>query len=301
MITPVTVAYLYPEVMNTYGDRGNIAAIVRRCAWRGIAARVRELHIGDPMPAEQLDLIVIGNGGENGQALIAGDLVKIKGQAIKDSVAAGAAALAIGGGFELFGKFCRRADGRELPGIGLFDSWTVRGADLNTDTRSIAATRADRAIGDLVVKWGEEVLVGFENHGGRTYLGSSARPLGTVMVGHGNNGDGYEGVQSGNAIGTYLRGPCLPRNPALADFLIRAALARQQASVELQPLTDDLELAAHDTAVARVLGDTADHQARTGRIRFARRGTRRQGAQRSPAAERSPAAMPGQVRPHEAL
>ncbi|HUJ04904.1 MAG TPA: hypothetical protein VLX31_02215 [Streptosporangiaceae bacterium] len=286
MTARITVAHLYPEVMNTYGDRGNIAAIVRRCAWRGIEAEVCELRIGDPMPARPADLIVIGNGGESGQALIAADLAEVKGQAIVDAVAAGSAALAVGGGFELFGKFCRPATGADLPGIGLFDSWTIRrGADLKSEVRTIAQARADRAIGDLVVRWGSELLVGFENHGGRTHLGSSARPLGAVVVGHGNNGDGQEGAQAGNAIGTYLRGPCLPRNPALADFLIRAAVCLRHGDVDLLPLPDDLEKAAHEVAVNRVLAAQAERRTLAARIRLGRRQARRQPEADVPAAD----------------
>ena len=295
MTAQITIAHLYPEVMNTYGDRGNIAAIVRRCGWRGITADVQELRIGDPMPSRPADLIVIGNGGESGQALIAGDLVTVKGPAIAEAVARGSAALAVGGGFELFGRFCRRASGSDLPGIGLFDSWTIRpGADLKSELRTIAEARADRAIGDLVVRWGSEILVGFENHGGRTHLGPAARPLGSVLVGHGNNGDGHEGVQLGNAIGTYLRGPCLPRNPALADFLIRAAVTVRHGDVDLLALPDDLERAAHDVAVSRVLAAQPERRALGGRLRFGWRPARRQGSASSGSAS-SGAAGPGAV------
>jgi lipid II isoglutaminyl synthase (glutamine-hydrolysing) len=270
MALKITVAYLYPEVMNTYGDRGNVQTIVRRCAWRGITAKVQELRIGDRMQADDTDLIMIGNGGECGQALITTDLAG-KGQAIKDAVGKGAGALAVGGGYELFGQYCRPSEGADLAGIGLFDAWTIRrGTDLKSEQRSIAAARADRAIGDLVVQWGNETLVGFENHGGRTYLGPSAQPLGSVVVGHGNNGDGTEGVQLGNAIGTYLRGPCLPRNPALADFLISAAVTCRYGpadGADLQQLPDDLEVSAHDIAVSRVLGDHSHHRAWFSRLR----------------------------------
>lgn len=274
MTAQLSVAYLYPEVMNTYGDRGNVSAVVRRCAWRGITARVSELHIGDRLPAGP-DLILIGNGGESGQALIADDLAGVKGPAIREAAARGAAVLAVGGGYELFGRFCQPAKGPELPGVGLFDTWTVRqGTDLKSDQRTITETRADRAIGDLVVRWtGQhaEILVGFENHGGRTYLGPAAKPLGAVMVGHGNSGDGQEGVQLGAAIGTYLRGPCLPRNPALADFLITAALQCRYGEAELQPLPDDLERSAHEVAVHRILAEHAERHGLARRVRFGRR------------------------------
>ncbi len=254
MATPkITVGHLYPEVMNARGDRGNVSAIVRRCGWRGITAEVRELRIGDPLRAEDVDLLVIGDGGESDQALIAADLVILKGPGIKEAVARGAAVLAIGGGYELFGRYCQPARGTGLPGLGLFDSWTVRSCDEYVTDRSVPQALADRVIGDLVVRWGDELLVGVENHAGRTYLGPSARPLGSVLAGRGNNGDGGEGVLLGSAVGTYLRGPCLPRNPVLADVLIRAAVGSRYGEADLVPLPDDLERAAHDRAVDRVL------------------------------------------------
>lgn len=254
MTTPkITVGHLYPEVMNTSGDRGNISAIVRRCAWRGITAEVRELRIGDPLRATDVDLLVIGDGGESDQALIAADLVIVKGPAIKDAVAHGAAVLAIGGGYELFGRHCQLASGPGLPGLGLFDSWTERAAAERAADRVTTQARADRVIGDLVVRWGDELLVGFENHVGRTYLGPSARPLGFVLAGCGNNGDGGEGILFGSAIGTYLRGPCLPLNPVLADVLIRAAVRSRYGETQLAPLPDDLERTARDRALDRVL------------------------------------------------
>jgi CobQ-like glutamine amidotransferase family enzyme len=258
--------------MNIRGDRGNISAIVRRCAWRGIAAEVRELRIGDLLRAEDVDLLVIGDGDESDQALIAADLVIIKGPAIKEAVARGVAALAIGGGYELFGRYCQPARGLGLPGLGLFDSWTVRSvAERATDSspaqspaQSQPQPQADRVIGDLVVRWGDELLVGFENHAGRTYLGPSARPLGSVLAGRGNNGDGGEGVQLGGAIGTYLRGPCLPRNPVLADVLIRAAVSSRYGEADLAPLPDDLERTAHDRALDRALAVRPARGARAG-------------------------------------
>jgi lipid II isoglutaminyl synthase (glutamine-hydrolysing) len=266
MTLKITVAYLYPEVMNAYGDHGNMRAIVRRAARRGIAAQVTELRIGDLMAARDVDMVVIGDGTESGQALICCDLAEVKGPAIREAVAGGAAALAAGGGYELFGRRCRGSQGQALGGIGVFDSCADRrGAGLMPDVRARAAARADLAIGDLVVRWGSELLVGFENHGGRTYLGPSARALGSVVVGHGNNGDGLEGVQHGNAIGTYLRGPFLSRNPALADFLLKAAVDRRHRDVEFRALPDDPDLAMHGVAVSQVLADHADHRVHVGR------------------------------------
>jgi CobQ-like glutamine amidotransferase family enzyme len=251
----ITVGYLYPEIMSGYGDRGNLAAITRRCGWRGIAADVRELRLGDPVDPGEVDLFVIGNGGEFHQRLIATDLADVKGPGICEAVDDGAALLAVGAGYELLGRFYQPARGVELPGARLFDTWTIQqGADLTSASCTLAEARAGRAIGDLLVRWYAELLVGFENHSARTYLGPTARPLGQVVAGHGNNGDGGEGVRRGNAIGTYLRGPCLPRNPVLTDFLIHAALQRRYGETELAPLPDQLEHAARDAALRRHQG-----------------------------------------------
>ncbi len=261
----ITVGYLYPEIMSGYGDRGNLAAITRRCGWRGIAADVRELRLGDPVDPGEVDLFVIGDGGEFHQRLIATDLADVKGPGICEAVDDGAALLAVGAGYELLGRFYQPARGVELPGARLFDTWTIQqGADLTSASCTLNEARAGRAIGDLLVQWDAELLVGFENHSARTYLGPTARPLGHVVAGQGNNGDGGEGVRLGNAIGTYLRGPCLPRNPVLTDFLIHAALQRRYGEAELAPLPDQLEHAARDAAVARHQGS------RPGRSRSAR-------------------------------
>jgi CobQ-like glutamine amidotransferase family enzyme len=252
-VLKITVGYLYPDIMSTYGDRGNIETIVQRCQWRGIEAGVTELRLGDQLRPDELDLIVIGSGGESQQRLIADDLARVKGPAIREAVVAGrAAALAVGGGYELFGRFCRPGSGSDLPGAGLFDTWTLRSrAVLGGQYGTITEARADRAIGDLVVRWNGRLLVGFENHAGATFLGPTAQPLGQVIAGYGNSGNGHEGTALGSAVGTHLRGPCLPRNPALADFLIQAALRRRQPDAELDPLPDTMEHAARQAAIHR--------------------------------------------------
>jgi lipid II isoglutaminyl synthase (glutamine-hydrolysing) len=248
----IAVGYLYPDIMSTYGDRGNVETVRRRCHWREITAEVTELRLGDQVRPGDLDLVLIGGGGESQQRLVAADLYQVKGPGIRDAVAGGAAALAVGGGFELFGRFCQPEQGAEFRGVELFDTWTVRQSTVLGDHYgTISAARADRVIGELVVRWGGRLLVGFENHSGGTFLGDTAQPLGRVIAGHGNNGDGTEGVIMGGAVGTNLRGPCLPKNPALADFLIAAALRHRYGEAELQPLPDDLELAARDVALAR--------------------------------------------------
>jgi CobQ-like glutamine amidotransferase family enzyme len=248
----ITLGHLYPDLMSSYGDRGNVETILSRCGWRGIAVDVIQLRLGDRIRPAELDLIVIGSGGESRQAMVASDLAKVKGPSIREAVEQGAAALAVGTGYELFGLFCQCRDGAELPGVGLFDTRTVRRRSaLGGQYVRPTDARADRAIGELLVRWGDALLVGFENHSGGTYLGKTAQPLGQVIRGYGNCGDGLEGLQLGSAVGTNLRGPCLPKNPLLADFLIRAALARRHSAADLQPLPDELEQAAHQAAVRR--------------------------------------------------
>jgi CobQ-like glutamine amidotransferase family enzyme len=283
-VRKLRLGYLYPDIMSSYGDRGNIAAVVRRCGWRGIATEIEELRLGDPVHPDDVDIFLIGNGDQAQQRLIAPDLAEIKGMAIREAVDQGAALLAVGAGYELLGRFYQPSRGVELPGAGLFDAWAIQhGDDLSAESAAITEARAGRAIGDLLVRWGgaglagqaggsprDELLIGFENHSSRTYLGPAARPLGQVVIGQGNNGDGREGVRLGGAVGTYMRGPCLPRNPALADFLIRTALWRRYGEAEVEPLADDLERAAHDTAVRRV---AAAARAR-GSQRLGRIGTR---------------------------
>jgi lipid II isoglutaminyl synthase (glutamine-hydrolysing) len=271
----ISVGYLYPDVMSTYGDRGNIEAIVRRCRWRDIGVAVTELRAGDKVVPREFDLIMIGGGGESRQQQIAPDLYKVKGGGIREAVAAGTAVLAVGGGYELFGRFCESAKGPELRGIELFDSWTIRKCgDRHDHDESTGWSCADRIAGDLIARWDGRLLVGFESHCGRTYLGPGAHPLARVVSGRGNNGgDGSEGILLGAAIGTNLRGPCLPANPALADFLISAALSHRYGAAEpaapppptaptpptapmltpLTPLVDDLELAARGATIRRTV------------------------------------------------
>jgi lipid II isoglutaminyl synthase (glutamine-hydrolysing) len=276
-IRSLRIGYLYPDIMSSYGDRGNIAAITRRCGWRGIATEIDDLRLGDPVHPDDVDIFLIGHGGESQQRLIARDLADLKSMAIREAVDQGAALLAVGAGFELLGRFYQPSRGVELPGAGLFDAWTIQRGDAESAaSAAITEARADSFIGDLLVRWGgaglggttrrDELLIGFENHGSRTYLGPTARPLGQVVIGQGNNGDGREGVRLGGAVGTYMRGPCLPRNPALADFLIAAALMRRYGEAELEPLTDHLERAAHEAAVRRVTAAARGNGQGLGRI-----------------------------------
>jgi len=233
------LAHLYPKQMNLYGDRGNILCLRHRCAARGIELTVDELEVGEPLDPTTSDLIFIGGAQDREQRRVAADLLAAKGEALRQAVAAGVVVLAVCGGYQLLGRYYRPAAGEDLPGLGIFDAWTVH-----------PGPTAKRFIGNVVVRWQGATLVGFENHGGRTFLGPAARPLARVIAGYGNNGrDGTEGAVQANAFGTYLHGSLLPKNPRFADHLIALALARKYGQGEVVPLDDALEERAHAEAV----------------------------------------------------
>jgi CobQ-like glutamine amidotransferase family enzyme len=239
----IVIGHLYPDYLNIYADRGNIAVLERRAAWRGIGFDYRTIGLGDEVNPDQHDLYYVGGGQDREQALIAPDLAT-KGGRLREAVEAGAAFLAVCGGYQLLGRFYRDRSGAELPGIGLLPHYTVAGER--------------RMIGDVLLECELEpgqqrTLAGFENHAGRTYLDEGAEPLGRVVAGFGNNGDdGLEGSRVGNALGTYLHGPLLPRNPWLADWLIARALARRLGNPpDLEPLPDDFESSAQRVSAER--------------------------------------------------
>ncbi len=237
-MTDLRVCHLYPEQLNIYADRGNIAVLERRCGWRGIGIVVQPCGVGDPLP--DADLYYLGGGQDRDQLLVAPDLAG-RSADLAAALAGGAAVLGVCGGYQLLGHVYRDRDGGELRGTGLVDLETTAG-----ERRMIGNIAFTCELG------GEStVVVGFENHGGRTILGPGVEPLGRVVHGNGNNGeDGGEGVRSGRLIGTYVHGPLLPKNPVLADHLIRLALERRHGTVRLEPLDDALELRAHDAALA---------------------------------------------------
>jgi hypothetical protein len=228
------VCSLYPELMNIYADRGNIAVLRARCEWRGLGFELSGVTVADGLDPDSADLFYMGGGQDRDQALVARDMVETKRDALHAAADRGAVVLAVCGGYQLLGHGYQLGD-EELPGVGLVDLRTVR-------------EPGERLIGNCAIEadlgGGERVIAGFENHGGRTYLGDGEKPLGRVLRGHGNNGkDGYEGVHRGSVIGTYLHGPLLPKNVWLADRLIEMALG-----VELEPLDDRMEDAAHESA-----------------------------------------------------
>ena len=233
----LVIAHLYPREMNIYGDLGNIIALQKRLEWRGYETEVRPVEVGQGFDFTQADLLFGGGGQDRGQLLVAQDLQE-KGDALRKAAADGLPMLLICGLYQLFGHGFTTASGQELPGIGVFDAHT-RGTTV-------------RMIGNIVLDspWGR--LVGFENHSGATTLAKGQNALGKVLKGYGNAPKGqFEGAISRNAIGTYLHGSLLPKNPALADHLISEALKRKGISEPLQPLDDQLELQAAAAAARR--------------------------------------------------
>ncbi len=232
---------LYPEQMNIYADRGNILFLQRRCEWRCIPFEYAAAGPGEGFDPGAHDLIYIGGGQDRDQVLVAGDMLATKREAIASAVDDGAALLAVCGGYQLLGHRYQLGD-ESISGLGIADLETVR----DPGPRLIGNVSIEVDLGQ-----GPTVLAGFENHGGRTCLGPSAEPLGRVLHGHGNNGrDGFEGVKRDNLIGTYLHGPLLPKNAWLADRLIALAIGRRTGTEpELEPLPDELEAAAHDSAL----------------------------------------------------
>jgi len=237
----VRLLALYPEQMNIYADRGNMIFLQRRTEWRGIPFRFTAAGPGDGFDAAAHDLIYIGGGQDRDQILVAEDMLQTKRDAIAEAVEDGAALLAVCGGYQLLGHRYEPGD-RSIPGLGIADLETVR----EPEPRLIGNVDIEVNLGD-----GPRILAGFENHGGRTHLGPTAEPLGSVLNGHGNNGrDGMEGVKRLNMIGTYLHGPLLPKNAWLADRMIATAIERRTGTrPELEPLDDELEGAAHDSAL----------------------------------------------------
>lgn len=238
------ICHLYPEVLNLYGDRGNIRCLTRRLEWRGIGSSVEELKIGDQRNLSDYDLFFIGGGQDFDQEVLLADLNAGKGKEILSAVADGKTFLCICGGYQIMGHYYETHEGVRNEYLGAVDFYTVGG-----EIRMI-----DNYAFQLGQESGGSTVVGFENHSGKTYLGKGVKPLGTVLKGNGNNGeDGTEGCRYNNVFGTYSHGPVLPKNPEFADFLLKTALERKYGRADLEPLPDGFEKAAHDTVLAGVL------------------------------------------------
>ena len=235
------VCALYPDLMNIYADRGNLLLLQRRCAWRGIGFEVQAAGLGDAIDPDAHDLFYLGGGQDRDQRLCAFNLVEHKRDALHAAADAGKLVLGVCGGFQLLGHAYELGD-QEIPGAGLVDLRTVR----EGGPRLIGNVAIEVELPGLAAP---RVLAGFENHGGRTYLGAGERPLGRVLHGHGNTGaSGTEGVRRGLVIGTYLHGPLLPKNAWFADWLIATATGTPGGAGALPGLDDRLEDAAHASA-----------------------------------------------------
>lgn len=235
------IGWLYPELMNIYGDRGNITTLVKRCEWRGIKAEVKKLDSGfTDVELKSCDILIMGGAQDKQQAIVNTDLKKHH-KILSEIIDSGTPGLYVCGGFQFLGNYYKEADGSIIDGLGIFD--------INTQN---PGSNVERLIGNIAIKPNieglEKPIIGFENHGGRTILGTNIKAFGTVLKGHGNNDDGTEGARYKNSFGTYMHGPILPKNPHFADYLLKLALNTE----ELTPLDDKLEWNAH-TSIAKRL------------------------------------------------
>ncbi len=227
----ITIGHLYPDLLNLYGDRGNIQCMKKRCEWRGIEAEVREFELPDEVDFSSLDIVLLGGGSDREQMLVCSRLKEIR-EEFHAYVENGGTVLAVCGGYQLLGRYYD-TDGGRIEGLSLVDLYTEQGSP--------------RLISNIVIENDDfsYPIVGFENHGGRTYIGEG-RPLGQVVFGFGNNGeDGAEGVLYKNVLGTYLHGPLLPKNPHICDYLLGNALRRKYGRADLEPLDDAQEFEAN--------------------------------------------------------
>ena len=244
----LNICHLYPDLLDLYGDRGNILALAARCRWRGIEPIIQQASLGEDLDFMGMDILFIGGGSDREQGLLVHDLNRRE-KELRRAIEDGLVVLAICGGYQMLGRYYQMAGGEKIQGLGIMDIWTIAGEK--------------RLIGNVVVELNERVqsvdsklktLVGFENHSGKTYLGEGVMLLGKVLCGHGNNGeDGEEGVRYRNVFGTYLHGPLLPKNPHFADLLLQLAILRRGSDTPLKELDDCLEELAHEAMVKRLL------------------------------------------------
>lgn len=220
----LTIGWLYPELMNIYGDIGNIIVLSKRCEWRNVQTKIKHLEVGfNQNELDDCDILFMGGAQDRQQKIVARDLRK-KTKKLKEKIEDGTPGLYVCGAYQFLGKYYKEADGTKILGLGIFDLYTENpGEDLPAGRQGV-----QRLIGNVIIdsKFGR--LIGFENHGGRTYLGKNIEPLGKVQSGFGNNGkDKTEGAIYKNSFGSYFHGPILPKNPKLADHLIKLALERK--------------------------------------------------------------------------
>jgi CobQ-like glutamine amidotransferase family enzyme len=236
----LNLGWLYPDLMGIYGDRGNIIALTKRCEWRGITVILKPVTLDSALSElRSADILMMGGAQDRQQTIVAKDLEKKK-SILQEKIENGTPGLFICGGFQFLGKYYKESDGTVIRQLGVLDVYTENPG-------------GKRLIGNIAVDasdfFGDKtVLIGFENHGGRTKLGKEVKPLGKVLKGFGSNAeDGQEGAVYKNSIGTYLHGPILPKNPVLTDWLIQKALEKKyKEPITLAPLDDTLALKAHD-------------------------------------------------------
>lgn len=233
------LCHIYPDLLNLYGDRGNVLCLQRRLEWRGIDVSVTELPMGESRSLAEYDLFFIGGGQDYDQQVLMDDLKGKKAAEIHNAIEDGKTFLAVCGGYQLLGNRYSTWDGKQMDYIGAIDFETIGASKRMVGNFVFLSTEASGCI----------EIVGFENHSGQTHLGSGVQPLGTVTVGYGNNGiDGTEGVRYRNVFGTYCHGPVLPKNPAFCDYILQTALETKYGSAFLEPLPDFEENNAHNAA-----------------------------------------------------
>src|SRR3989344_4118519 len=254
----LTIGWLYPELMSTYGDRGNIIVLQKRCEWRGIKAEVLKLDLHfNPNQLSRCDLLFMGGAQDKQQQIVSEDLLR-KRENFKKIIDSGVPGLYICGAYQFLGKYYKEADGTIIKGLDILDLYTINpGTNAVRLIGNVAINRHPELVSgsrdsDLRQNDSKQTLVGFENHGGRTYLGKDIKPFGKVIKGFGNNGeDGTEGAVYKNSFGSYLHGPILPKNPKFADLLIKLALEKKyKSSINLSFLDDTLEEVAKKFVLA---------------------------------------------------
>ncbi len=245
----LTIGWLYPDLMNTYGDRGNIIVLSKRSEWRGIDINVEQIFVStNEKKLESCDILFMGGAQDTQQEIVNRDLQDKKGKILIKKIEDSTPGLYICGAYQFLGKYYKTADGKKLDGLGVFPLYTENPGDA-----------AKRLIGNVLVETNidhlsDYQLVGFENHGGRTYLDDKSMALGKVINGHGNNADDKtEGIIYKNSFGTYLHGPILPKNPQLADELLRIAIEKKYGErFKLESLDDSIEQKARDVIISKI-------------------------------------------------
>jgi len=244
----LAIGWLYPDLMNTYGDRGNIIVLSKRAQWRGIEVNVEQIFLDTEYSIlNTVDLFFMGGAQDTQQEIVNRDLQDKKGKILKEKIENGTPGLFICGAYQFLGRYYKTAYHKELKGLGIFPLFTENPGE-----------RHERLIGNVLVEPKIEELtqpiVGFENHGGRTYLDHKSMRLGSASKGYGNNGkDKSEGIVYKNAFGTYLHGPILPKNPQLADLLLTKALEKKyNEKIHLEPLDDSLEQKARESVIEKL-------------------------------------------------